>query len=109
MAYLYLSIAILAEVIGTSALKMSEGFTKPLPSLAVFVAFGVAFYFLALALKVIPVGVAYAIWSGLGIILISLAGLVFFGQKLDGPAIFGMILILSGVVVMNVFSASVAH
>lgn len=109
MGYLYLIIAIVAEVIATSALKASEGFSKLIPSLIVVVGFGVAFYFLSLVLKTIPMGVAYAIWSGLGIVLISIAGLLLFGQKLDAAAIIGILLIISGVVVMNVFSSSVIH
>ncbi|MEZ5496216.1 MAG: multidrug efflux SMR transporter [Gammaproteobacteria bacterium] len=109
MGYLYLAIAIVAEVIATSALKASEGFSKLIPSLIVIVGFGVAFYFLSLVLKTIPMGVAYAIWSGLGIVLISIAGLLLFGQKLDTAAIIGILLIISGVVVMNVFSSSVSH
>lgn len=109
MAYLFLAIAIISEVIATSALKASDGFTKLIPSILVVVGFGVAFYCLSIVLKTIPVGVAYAIWSGLGIILISIAGLLFFGQKLDLPAIIGMGLIICGVVIMNVFSNSVSH
>ncbi len=109
MGYIYLSIAIIAEVIATSALKASEGFTKLVPSTIVVVGFGVAFYFLSLVLKTLPMGVAYAIWSGLGIVLISIAGLVLFNQKLDTAAIVGIVLIISGVVVMNVFSSSVSH
>lgn len=109
MAYLYLAIAIVAEVIATSALKASEGFTKSFPSTVVVIGFGIAFYCLSLVLKTIPIGIAYAIWSGLGIVLISIAGLILFGQKLDLPAIVGIILIISGVVVMNVFSNSVSH
>lgn len=109
MGYVYLAIAIIAEVIATGALKASDEFSKLVPSVVVVIGYGVAFYFLSLVLKTIPVGVAYAIWSGLGIVLISLVGLVFFEQKLDWPAIIGMILIVSGVVVMNVFSHSVTH
>jgi small multidrug resistance pump len=109
MSYLYLTIAIVAEVIATSALKASEGFTNLIPSLIVTVGYGVAFYFLSLVLKTIPVGIAYAIWSGLGIVLISIIGLVLFQQKLDLAAIIGMGLIIAGVVVINVFSTSVSH
>jgi small multidrug resistance pump len=109
MSYLYLTIAIVAEVIATSALKASEGFTNLIPSLIVTVGYGVAFYFLSLVLKTIPVGIAYAIWSGLGIVLISVIGLVLFQQKLDLAAIIGMGLIIAGVVVINVFSTSVSH
>lgn len=109
MGYVYLAIAIIAEVIATSALKASNSFTRIAPSILVLVGYGVAFYFLSLVLKNIPVGVAYAIWSGLGIVLVSIVGMVIFGQKLDLAAIIGMILIITGIVVMNVFSDSVDH
>ncbi|PZU91024.1 MAG: QacE family quaternary ammonium compound efflux SMR transporter [Chelatococcus sp.] len=109
MSYLYLAVAILSEVIGTSALKASEGFTRPLPSLITAVAFAIAFYCLSLSLRTIPVGIAYAIWSGIGIVLISLIALVLFGQKLDAPALIGMGLILAGVLVINLFSRATAH
>lgn len=104
MGYLYLSIAIIAEVIGTSALKAAEGFTRPGPSLLVIVGYGVAFYFLSLVLKTIPVGIAYAIWAGVGVALITLVGVVFFSQQLDLAAVIGMALIVLGVVVIQVFS-----
>lgn len=109
MSYLYLAVAIIAEVIATSALKASDEFSKLVPSVIVVVGYGVAFYCLSMVLKTIPVGVAYAVWSGLGIVLISIVGLVMFGQKLDLAAIVGMLLIVSGVVVMNVFSKTVGH
>ncbi|MEI6896493.1 MAG: SMR family transporter [Psychromonas sp.] len=109
MGYLYLAVAIVAEVIATSALKSSEEFSKLVPSVVVAIGYGVAFYFLSLVLKTIPVGVAYAIWSGLGIVLISIVGAIVFDQKLDLAAVIGMLLIISGVVVMNVFSNSVSH
>ncbi len=109
MSYLYLAIAILAEVIGTSALKAAEGFTRPLPSLVVAVGYGTAFYFLSLALKVIPVGIAYAIWSGVGVALITLIGWVMFKQRLDAPALAGVTLIVVGVVVIQVFSGAGAR
>ena len=104
--WLYLSVAIVAEVIGTSFLKSAEGFTRLMPSLAVVAAYGVAFFFLGLALKTLPVGIAYAIWAGVGVALIALAGYVFFGQTLDAAAIVGIALIVAGVVVINVFSGS---
>jgi small multidrug resistance pump len=104
--WLLLSIAILAEVFGTSFLKASEGFTRFWPSVAVIVGYIVAFYFLALSLKVIPVGIAYAIWAGIGVVLI---GWIVFSQKLDTPAIIGISMILGGVVVLNVFSSSLTH
>lgn len=109
MHWLYLAIAIVAEVIGTSALKASDGFTKLYPSLIVIVGYGVAFYFLSLTLRTIPVGIAYAIWSGVGIVLISLIGWLAFNQKLDLPALLGISLIAAGVVVLNVFSKSAGH
>jgi small multidrug resistance pump len=108
MPYLYLAIAIVAEVIGTSALKASEGFTRGLPSLVVIAGYGVAFYFLSLALKTIPVGVAYAIWSGVGVALITLIGWLVFEQALDAAALAGIGLIVAGVVVIQMFSR-VAH
>ncbi|MDV7105534.1 SMR family transporter [Vibrio sp. TH_r3] len=109
MGYFYLAIAIIAEVIGTSALKASEGFTQTLSSFVAIMGYGVAFYFLSLVLKVIPVGVAYAIWAGLGVVLVAIVGTVAFNQKLDLAAIIGMILIISGVLVMNIFSTSIEH
>ncbi|MCD0502569.1 DMT family transporter [Bordetella petrii] len=109
MKWVYLGIAIAAEILATSALKSAEGFTRLLPSVVTVVGYAVAFYFLALTLREIPVGIAYAIWSGVGIVLISVVGAVFFKQHLDGPAIAGIALIIAGVVVMNVFSKSVGH
>ena len=107
--WLFLAIAIVSEVLATSALKASAGFTRPLPSLVVVVGYGVAFYFLSLTLKTVPVGVAYAIWSGAGVALIALVGWAFLGQRLDGPAILGLGLIVAGVMVINVFSKTVSH
>ncbi len=109
MAYLYLFIAILAEVTGTSFMKLSEGFTRPVPSLVTALGYAIAFYFLSLTLKTIPTGIAYAIWSGVGIVLISAVAWVFQGQKLDAPAMIGMALIIAGVVVMNAFSRAGGH
>jgi small multidrug resistance pump len=106
MAYVYLLVAIVAEVIGTSALKASEGFSRLIPSALVVLGYGIAFYCLSQVLKSIPVGVSYAIWSGLGIVLISVVGAVFFKQALDLPAIIGMALIIAGVAVINLFSKS---
>ncbi len=105
----YLAAAILSEVIGTSFLKSTEGFTRLVPSLIVVVAYVASFYFLSLALKTLPLGIAYAVWAGTGVALITLAGFAFFGEKLDAPACIGILLIVSGVVVINVFSGSVAH
>ncbi len=107
--WLILSAAIVAEVAGTSFLKASEGFTRLGPSVVVVVGYAAAFYLLSLTLKVIPVGVAYAIWSGVGVALIAIIGWIFFGQRLDAPAIIGMAMIVGGVIVLNVFSSSVAH
>lgn len=109
MNYLYLALAIVAEVIATSCLKWSEGFTKLVPSIVTVVGYAVAFYFLSLTLRTIPTGIAYAIWSGAGIVLIAAVAWAFQGQKLDAPAIVGMGLIISGVVVMNLFSKAAAH
>ncbi|MBO6552523.1 MAG: QacE family quaternary ammonium compound efflux SMR transporter [Roseitalea sp.] len=109
MPWLYLAIAITGEVIGTSALKASESFSRLGPSLITVAGYAVAFYFLALTLKTIPVGVAYAIWAGAGIVIISLIGLFVFGQKLDAAAIAGIGLIVAGVVVINTLSNSVSH
>ena len=109
MVYLYLAIAIVGEVVGTSALKASESFTKPLPSLLVVAGCGVAFYFLSECLRSINVGVAYAIWSGLGIVLVTAAAAVVYKQVPDGWAILGMALIVAGVLVLNLVSKSAAH
>ena len=109
MDYLYLAIAIVSEVVATSALKASESFTKTLPSLLVVAGGGVAFYSLSVCLRSIPVGVAYAIWSGLGIVLVTAAAAVFYKQVPDGWAILGMALIVAGVLVLNLLSKSAAH
>lgn len=98
--------AILLEVAATSALKASQGFTKAVPSLIVAVGYAGSFYFLSLALRTIPVGVAYAVWSGIGIVLISLVGWIVYAQKLDLAAIAGLALIIAGVIVVNVFSST---
>ncbi len=104
MSYFYLAIAIVAEVIGTSALKATEGFTRAAPTIIVVIGYGIAFYFLSLALRHIPVGVAYAIWSGVGIALITLIGWLVFKQALDAAALAGILLIVLGVIVIRVFS-----
>jgi len=109
MHWLILAVAIVAEVIATSALKASDEFTRFWPSLVVVVGYAIAFYCLAVTLRTLPVGVVYAIWSGAGIALIGLIGWLLFGQSLDAPAIAGMGLIVAGVVVINVFSKSVPH
>ena len=107
--WIYLAIAIAAEVVGTSFLRASEGFTKLVPSLMVVAGYGLAFFFLSLTLEKIPVGVAYAVWSGAGVTLIAAIGWLFLGQKLDAAAILGMGLIVAGVVVLNLFSKAAAH
>ncbi len=108
-AWVFLVLAIVAEVIGTSFLRASAGFTKPLPSVMVVLGYGAAFYFLSLTLTTIPVGIAYAVWSGVGVTLIAAIGWLFLGQKLDAAAIAGMGLIVAGVVVLNLFSKAAAH
>lgn len=107
--WLYLSIAIVAEVVGTSFLKSAEGFTRLVPSVVVIVAYVVAFFFLGLALKTLPVGIAYAIWAGAGVALIALVGYAVFDQPLDTPAIVGIVLIVTGVAVINLFSKTLAN
>ncbi len=109
MTYLYLIMAIIFEVIGTAALQASEQFTRPKPLILTALGYMAAFYFLSLVLRTMPVGIAYAIWSGLGVVLITLVGLVWFGQRLDMPAILGLALIIAGVAVINLFSKTVAH
>lgn len=108
-AYLFLGIAIVCEVIGTSLLNKSESFTKLLPSLGVVAAYGAAFYCLTIVMRSMPIGVAYAIWSGVGTALITLVGIVVFKQKIDLAGVLGIALIVSGVVVLNVFSKVSAH
>jgi len=107
--YLYLAIATVAEVIATTALKAVEGLSKPLPLALVVVGYGIAFWMLSLVMKSIPVGVTYAIWSGLGIVLISIAGLLVYDQKLDLAALLGIGLIIAGVLVIQLFSGSSGH
>jgi small multidrug resistance pump len=107
--WIFLAVAIVSEVIATSALKATEGFSRLWPSAVVIVGYVTAFYFLSLTLKTIPVGVAYAIWSGTGIALIAVISWAFFGQSLDLPAILGMSLIVAGVIVLNLFSKIVSH
>lgn len=109
IAYLYLSVAIVAEVIATTALRAADGFTQVLPSAISIIGYVVAFYFLSLTLRTMPVGIAYAIWSGVGIVLISLAGWLLYKQMLDLPAIVGMAMIMGGVIVINLFSKSTVH
>lgn len=108
MHYIYLLLAILGEVVAINALKASEEFTKPLPTIIVILGYGFTFYFLTLALRVIPVGIAYAIWAGIGIIVVTLAAYLFYEQALDTPALVGIGLIVLGVVVIQLFSEVIA-
>ncbi|MBS7229984.1 EamA family transporter [Flavobacterium psychroterrae] len=107
--FIFLGIAILFEIIATSALKKSEQFTQLIPSIITIVGYFAAFYFLSFAIRTIPVGIAYAIWSGVGIVLITIIGAVFFKQIPDLPAIIGLVLIMAGVIVINIFSKTTAH
>ena len=107
--YLILLLAVAAETIGTSALQASQQFSKFLPSVLVVVAYGLSFWLLSMTLKTMPVGVVYALWSGLGIVLIAIIGYVVFGQRLDWPAVLGIAMILAGIVVINLFSKTAGH
>ena len=104
--WLTLILAVLAETIGTTALEASRQFTRPLPSVVVVVAYAVSFWLLSLTLRTIPVGIVYGLWSGLGIVLIAIIGWLVFGQRLDGPAVLGLTLILTGVLVIHFFSGT---
>lgn len=107
--YVYLIVAVMFETVGTTALQASQQFTKVGPSIVVAVAYLFAFFFLGLALKYIPVGVAYAMWSGLGIVLIAGIGFAVFGQRLDLPAMLGLAMIIGGIVVIHLFSKTATH
>jgi small multidrug resistance pump len=109
MKWVYLLIAVSGEVIATAALKASQGFTVLVPSAVVVAGYGIAFYFLSLTLNQIPVGISYALWSGIGIVLISIIGWFFLDQRLDVPATLGIGLIIAGVAVINLFSKTTAH
>ncbi|WP_297766492.1 multidrug efflux SMR transporter [uncultured Muriicola sp.] len=109
MAYLYLAVAIVAEVAATSALKASEEFTKLIPSLIVIAGYGLSFYLLTLVLRTIPVGITYALWAGLGIVLVTLVGAILYKQIPDLAALIGMGLIIAGVIVINIFSKTISH
>jgi small multidrug resistance pump len=109
MAFLFLALAIVAEVVATSALKASEGFSRLWPSVTVVVGYGLAFYLLALVLRTMPVGIAYAFWAGLGIVLVTLVGILVYGEKPDLPALLGLTMIVGGVVVIQVFSSVSSH
>lgn len=108
-SFVFLGVAILFETLGTSMLKLSEQFTKPLPSVAAVVSYIVTFYLLSLSLRTIPIGLAYGIWGGLGIVLVTLTGMVFFKQIPDLPAVIGLVLIVAGVVIINFFSKMGVH
>lgn len=107
--YLFLLLAIVFETIATSSLKASEQFTKLLPSIITIIGYVAAFYLLSLTLRSIPVGIAYAIWSGIGIVLVTLVGIIMFKQVPDLPTVIGLLLIIAGVVFINVFSKTTAH
>jgi small multidrug resistance pump len=109
MEWVILYVAVLFEVAATTALKASEGFTRLIPSLIVVAGYGVAFYLMTLSLNKIPLAVVYAVWSALGIALISIVGAIRYGERLDAPAVAGLAMIVGGVIVINVFSKSVAH
>ncbi len=109
MSHIYLAIAIVAEVIATSCLKLADGFSRPVPSIIAVIGYAIAFYLLSLTLRTMPTGVAYAIWSGVGIVLISLVAWLFQGQRLDAAAIVGMALITVGVIVINTLSRTGGH
>ncbi|SFE70190.1 small multidrug resistance pump [Sulfitobacter brevis] len=107
--YLILFFAILAETIGTTALQASHQFTRVGPAIVTVIAYGISFYLLSFLLKTMPVGIVYAIWSGLGIVLIAGIGFVLFGQRLDLPAILGLLLIVAGITVIHLFSTATPH
>jgi len=109
MNWLFLAIAIISESVATNSLKVSNGFTNVVPSVIALAGYGSALFFLSLAIRTISVGVAYATWSGVGIILIALVGWLWHKQALDAPALIGMGFIITGVVIMNAFSKSVIH
>jgi small multidrug resistance pump len=109
MNHVYLLVAIVFEVLATTALKQTDGFTRLLPSIVTIIGYGLAFYFLALTLRVMPVGVVYAIWSGAGIVFITAIGWLWFRQSLDLPAIIGICLIVAGVLVINLMSKTMVH
>ncbi len=109
MAYLDLAFSIVSEVIATSALKASAEFTKLIPSVIVVIGYGISFYLMTLVLKTIPLGITYAIWSGVGIVLVAVVGAYLYKQVPDLPAVIGMALIISGVIVIHMFSKTVSH
>ena len=108
-AYLILFLAVIAETIGTTALQASQQFSRLWPSVLVVVSYGIAFYLLGLTLKFMPVGIVYAIWSGLGIVFIAIIGFIVFGQRLDWPAVLGLAMILAGILIIHLFSKTAGH
>ncbi|RJE82128.1 SMR family transporter [Paracoccus onubensis] len=109
LPYIALLVAIVLEVVGTSLLQLSAQFTRPLPTIGMAICYLLSFYLLSVSLKVLPLGIAYAVWSGVGIVLVAMIGLVVFGQRLDLPAVIGLGLIVLGVLVVNLFSKTVGH
>ncbi|HVT29010.1 MAG TPA: SMR family transporter [Lacipirellulaceae bacterium] len=109
MRYLYLAIGIVAEVIGTSTLKFTDNFTKLNPSLVVAACYGTSLFMLSKVVRLMPVAIVYAVWSGAGIVLVTILGVIWLGQKLDWPALIGIALIVAGVVIVNLFSRSIVH
>ena len=109
MHYVYLLLPVAAETVGTSALQACQQFTRLGPSILVVVAYAISFWLMAMTLKVMPVGVVYALWSGLGIVFIALIGFWVFNQRLDLPAVLGLALIIAGIVVIQLFSKTVTH
>ncbi|KUJ81868.1 DMT family transporter [Ruegeria profundi] len=108
-AYFFLLLAVLAETIGTTSLQASQQFSRFWPSVLVVISYGIAFYLLGLTLKYMPVGIVYAIWSGLGIFFIAVIGFIVFGQRLDWPAVIGLLMILGGILIIHLFSRTVGH
>ncbi|MFL1526257.1 DMT family transporter [Pseudomonas sp. O230] len=108
-AYYYLAIAICSEVIATVSMKSVKGFSTPFPLMLVILGYSIAFWMLIIVVRTLPVGIAYAVWAGMGIVMISVAALFIYGQKLDTPAVLGMALIVAGVVVIQLFSKSAGH
>ncbi|TPW31206.1 DMT family transporter [Pararhizobium mangrovi] len=109
MTYFLLFVAVCFEVVATSALKQTAGFTRLLPSTICIVGYALAIYFLSLTVRSMPVGVIYAIWSGTGIVLIATIGVVFLGERLDAPAVIGLALIIAGIIIVNLFSRNLPH
>lgn len=109
MNYVFLTIAIVCEVVATTALKQTEGFTRLTPSIVTVIGYALAFYFLSLPLRTLPVGIIYAVWSGVGIVLITAIGWLWFRQTLDLPAVIGIGFIITGVLIVNLFSNTLTH